>query len=322
MHGSSCPRSTRTSLTLVPVSLRNGIKGLAEAFAVLPGPSGLLRRLARRAPLILAYHNVVPDEAPPAGDRSLHLSRSDFAAQLDILADRCTVVPLADVRASEPGSAPLVAITFDDAYRGAVTTAVAELVRRKLPATIFVAPQYVGDGSFWWDELTPPGAVAPAVPRTLALGGLQGDDRSIRAWASRQGVPVTPAASHLRVATEAELKAAVGKPGITLGSHTWSHPYLPSLSYEEVSRELTQSWSWLRDRFPDRLVPWISYPYGGVSEDVEEVAAATGYRAGLGMVGGRVTPRAWNAPHALPRYNVPAGVSVRGFRARVGGGAE
>jgi peptidoglycan/xylan/chitin deacetylase (PgdA/CDA1 family) len=277
--------------------------------------------------LILAYHNVVPDDAPPAGDRSLHLPRAAFAAQLDILVERCTVVPLGDLpdaalEADRPTARPVVAVTFDDAYRGAVTDGVSELVRRGLPATIFVAPKYVDGGAFWWDELTPPGALAPAILRSFALEGLQGDDQSIRAWASKHGVPVTPPPSHARVASESELSAAVRKPGITLGSHTWSHPYLPSLSYEEISRELTESWSWLRQRFSDRLVPWISYPYGGVSEDVEEVAAATGHRAGLCISGGRVSRRAWERPHALPRYNVPAGLTARGFRVRVGGGAE
>ena len=290
--------------------------------SALPGPAHLLRWVARRHPLILAYHNVAPDGVPPFGDRSLHLPRAVFAAQLDLLADRCTVVPLADVeRAGErPGDKPAVVITFDDAYRGAVTDGVAELKRRGLPATIFVAPQYVGDGSFWWDELTPPGAVAPAIPRDLALGALRGEDAGIRAWAADQGLsPVRPPA-YARVASEAELRAAVGGAGITLGSHTWSHPNLAALSRKEVSRELSQAWDWLRDRFADHLVPWVSYPYGGVNPDVEEVAAATAYRAGLCIAGGRVARGAWRRPHALPRYNVPSGVTLHGFRARVGAG--
>lgn len=288
-----------------------------------PGVAGLLRWMARRAPLILAYHNVVPDDAPPSGDRSLHLPRREFAAHLDILAERCRVVPLADLPDVRADEKPVVAITFDDAYRGAVTTAVDELVRRGLPATIFVTPKFVGDGAFWWDELTPPGAVAPAIPRYIALDALCGDDESIRKWAAEHGVSVTKPPSHSRVATEAELRAAVAKPGITLGSHTWGHPNLAALSYEDASRELTQSWAWLRDRFPDRLIPWIAYPYGGVSEDVQEVAAATGYRAGLRVDGGRARAGAWrNTPHAVPRYNVPSGISRRGFRARVGGGVE
>lgn len=290
---------------------------------MLPGPADLLRWTARRAPLILAYHNVVPDGAPAAGDRSLHLPRAAFAAQLDLLTERCRVVPLAELPDAATGAGrPVVAITFDDAYRGAVTIGVEELVRRDLPATMFVAPQYVGDGTFWWDELTPPGGVTPAVPRDIALGALRGEQRAIRAWAAERGVPVTTPAPHTRVATEAELQRAVGQAGITLGSHTWGHPNLAALSPAEVSRELAESRSWLRDRFAGRWVPWISYPYGGVSDAVQQLAAATGYRAGLCITGGRAGRTAWKTPHALPRYNVPAGLSRRGFRARVGGGPE
>src|SRR2546428_13985807 len=41
-----------------------------------------------------AYHNVVPDDCPPFGDRSLHLSHRAFVRQLDLLLSTHCIVPL------------------------------------------------------------------------------------------------------------------------------------------------------------------------------------------------------------------------------------
>jgi hypothetical protein len=99
-------------------------------------------RRVRGGSLILAYHGIVPltaGDTVGAGERALYVRQSDFAAQLDMLSSVADVVPLASIDAAT-SARPRVAITFDDAYQGAVTAGVDELVARALPATIFVAP--------------------------------------------------------------------------------------------------------------------------------------------------------------------------------------
>ncbi len=121
---------------------------------VRTGLTRLGRSLSRSRVLVLAYHNIVPEGAEDAGDPSLHLPEKQFARQLDLLVETHTIVPLqsALTDAWEPNR-PRAVITFDDAYRGAVTVGIDEIVRREIPATVFVTPAFVDGRSFWWDAL-------------------------------------------------------------------------------------------------------------------------------------------------------------------------
>ena len=281
----------------------------------LPGISG---RLRRADVLILAYHNVTPRGERAVGDSSLHLSRSAFAAQLDALLETNEVVSLES--ALSGGSAThgraRVAITFDDAYRGAVLAGVEELVARSLPATIFVPPALLNDGIFWWDALTPAGmpGLAPAV-REDALQRMAGKGSAIlvaRAGSEPHRIP-----PHARGASEEELRRAAGQPGISLASHTWSHPNLTALAPVELEEELARPLAWLRERFAG-VLPFISYPYGLSSPAVERAAASAGYEAALRIDGGWLRAGSQNR-YAIPRLNVPSGISDAGFRLRCSG---
>lgn len=296
-------------------------KGLAERLLVGGGAAALSRSVRRGDLLVLAYHNVTPEGAEAAGERSLHLAERDFSRQLDLLAETHDVVPLTAVAESpsRPSGRPRAAITFDDAYRGAVTAGVRALARRNLPATIFVTPGFVNDGSFWWDALANPATgVLDSVVRERGLGVLQGRDALVRAWAAGEGVPQRDLPVHARVATEAELKVAAGTPGITLGSHTWSHPNLSALPSGDVKEELTRSLRWLRERFPGTL-EWLAYPYGLATSPVA-AAAAEEHRAAFDIAGGWVGRRTFaERPFHLPRLNVPSSLSLDGFALRISG---
>src|SRR5258705_8432751 len=103
--------------------------------------------------MILAYHGVIPEGQAPAGEQALFIAQRDFATHLDMLAAEADVAPLD--RIDEPGDGrPRVAITFDDAYAGAVNEGVRELAKRNLPATIFVAPGRLNGHVFWGDALS------------------------------------------------------------------------------------------------------------------------------------------------------------------------
>jgi peptidoglycan/xylan/chitin deacetylase (PgdA/CDA1 family) len=293
-------------------------KTAVEQGLLRSGLPGIFSRLRRSDALILAYHNVVPDGERVVGDSSLHLPRSSFAAQLDALLEMAEVVPLDVALAGGARSSgrPRVAITFDDAYRGAVLVGVGELTSRGLPATIFVPPALLDGGVFWWDALTPRGkpGLADAV-REDALQRLAGKGSAILAEHQCHDTSHIPA--YARGASEAELHSAVESSGITLASHSWSHPNLAALSATELEEELVRPLDWLRARF-DRTLPYISYPYGHHSPAVERAAAAAGYRAGLRIEGGWLRDGAANR-YAIPRLNIPAGISEAGFRLRCSG---
>jgi peptidoglycan/xylan/chitin deacetylase (PgdA/CDA1 family) len=287
-----------------------------EHAIVMSGIAALSRRRRSRDILILAYHNVLPAGAAPTGDCSLHLPAGQFIEQLDLLAETHQVVALGSVATAATGDRPRVAITFDDAYAGALTTAIPELVRRRMPATVFVAPALLG-GYTWWDQVADPQlASVPPADRALALAELQGDGAIIlRDSRFPRRTNLVPT---LRIGTEAEVQEAAELPGISIGSHTWSHRRMSGLSDDAATDELQRSMQWLRERFRS-FIPWVSYPYGLFSDETTGVAARLGYSGGLRIDGGWVRPGSQRDSFSLPRYNVPAGLSTEGFRIRLAG---
>lgn len=296
------------------MSVRSTLKALVEAGLVRSGVAGLRRVALPRRSLVLAYHNIVPDECAPCGDRSLHLARRTFIRQLDHLLRACAIVPLEEMLAPpRAGRRRLrVAITFDDGYRGAVTIGVEELARRGLPATLFIAPAFVGGGTFWWDCVTASdrGGLDGGL-RERAIRELRGEDHAVRRWATQRGLRIGAVPDYAKVASEEELRSAVGHPGITLASHTWSHRNLARLTAAELCAELVQPLEWLRQRFT-AVIPWLSYPYGIGAPAAEAAAAAAGYRAALSLGGGWFAPERIN-PYRLARATVPSGLSTNGF---------
>jgi len=266
--------------------------------------------------LILAYHNIRPDDAPPAGDRPLHLSLASFRDQLDRLSGSLDVIPLDQALEPSRGGHPRAVITFDDAYHGAMTLGVPELVARGLPATVFVTPAFLGGRSFWWDALADPSGLADGL-RARALEEMRGEEASIRAWATASGHPLIEPPSDCRGASEDDLRRAAANPGITLGSHTWSHPNLARLDETRLTEELDRPLAWLRERF-ERVIPWLSYPYGRWSDPVAAATRRAGYRAALRVDGGWYR-QGQGALHSIPRLNVPAGISGDGFSLRLAG---
>jgi peptidoglycan/xylan/chitin deacetylase (PgdA/CDA1 family) len=274
------------------------------------------RLLGKR--LILAYHGIIPEGESPAGERALFVSQRDFAVQLDMLAAEADVVSLD--RIDEPGDGrPRVAITFDDAYSGAVNEGVRELAARGLPATIFVVPGRLNGHVFWWDALSHGREALDPIVRNHALHELAGADERVRSWAARLSLPAHDTLpAYARAASRAELDAAASFRGITVGSHTWSHRNLAVLGASDVATEVRESRTWLRAEFGDKSLDWLAYPYGLDSPDVHRAVADASYQGALRIGGG------WHrstdvSRYARPRFSIGSGLSVAGLRARLNG---
>lgn len=301
------------------------IKTLAERILLHGGPAALSRRSHKERGLVLAYHNIIPEGEPCVGDESLHMTRRQFAEQLDfLLEDSVRVVSLDELMrvAREPDvehSQRHVAITFDDAYRGAVRAGVEELVCRDLPATIFVVPDLLGGHTFWWDALSATDTGLNRRVRDAALGVVHGRNEEVFAWARRQGLKIGEVPEYAQTACEAELRAAATHAGIKMASHTWSHANLVSLSEEECQHEFARAADWLRQHFQEDP-RWLSYPYGLYSHATKRAAATIGHRGAFRIDGGwlpRSIERRDN--YQLPRLNIPAGLSRDGFALRLTG---
>jgi peptidoglycan/xylan/chitin deacetylase (PgdA/CDA1 family) len=302
--------------------LRQFLKQVGERLlgSELAVSAGLGRR--RGARLILSYHNVVSDAVPPLlGDRSLHLPLRNFREQLDALNELgIRVVPLASTTTPASAGPPEVVLTFDDAYAGALQHAIPELAARGIPATIFVAPGLLGAPAPWWDLLADPAEGAVPEPiRIEALTRYHGEGQLILNHAAASGWALHPPASEHRICSEEELRAAMARhAGLTLGTHTWSHPNLAALvalDEEQARTQLVATAAWLQERFGERAIGYVAYPYGLESPAVRRIAALAGFTGGLRVSGGWDNRR--GDPFGIPRLNVTAGLSQRGFRVRL-----
>lgn len=277
---------------------------------------GQSRRMRGRS-LILAYHNVVPDHAAGLGDRSLHLPLGTFLRQLALIADHCNVVTLTELLAGAiHPDRPNVAITFDDAYRGALELGLPAILQQGLTATLFVSPGLFGAPHFWWDDLADAqGRLAPELRATIldAGGALP---RSL-AWRPESASETKALPPQYACAEEGQVLAAGAHSGIALGAHTWSHPNLARLSSDELELELSRPIAWLNGAGVS-AVSVLAYPFGLYTRAVQAAVEEAGYSAALCVSGGWL-PRQPFDPWAVPRYNVPAGISDDGFRLRLAG---
>jgi len=305
--------------------VRSTLKGLFELLLLHGGPAALSRRRLGGRRLVLAYHNVVEDGQAGPGESSLHLPLRAFRAQLAALDELAQTVPLSSLLDStvsrdgaSSGKRPRVAITFDDAYRGAVTLGLPELSRRGMPATVFVSPGRLGGERFWWDRFASEAPGDNSAFRDTALRELGGDETRVSAWADTRGWRGTSLPDEFGTVSEADLEAALRLPGVSLASHSWSHPNLTELDDADLEAELTRPLEWLETRFAGSTIPWLAYPYGIADGRVAEAAATAGYEAALRVEGGWL-PTQISEPFMLPRLNVPAGLSATGFRCRLSG---
>ena len=279
------------------------------------GIATLARRL-RQGALVLCYHNVVPatNGKPSCGDPGLHLSMDRFVAQVQWLQEHYRVIPLRELVAriaSGRSMRGLAAITFDDAYTGALTFAWPLLRELGLPATMFIVAEAPGGGTpFWWDH---PGIVKADAPstRTRRLFALHGDRTLIMnsEGAAEAGAGATDLpATHLPAEWQALRRE--GNAGLELGAHTLTHRTLTRLSDRDLRREIEHSRDTIAERIEIRPDSF-SYPYGIWDARVLAATRRAGYRAAVTLEFGLNKPG--TDPLALNRVNVPASISGAAF---------
>lgn len=224
---------------------------------------------------VLMYHRVSDARIDPWNNC---VSPENFEAQLAVLRQEAEVVPLDDlpqaVRYGHP-KRPVVAITFDDGYLDNLEAAKPRLAAHRLPATVFVATDWIGvPEPFWWDELTSlvygaarlPGKVCLAIgnsafdwrrnnrsqpsARSDLLGrlwfALRDLDQPYRRDVLKElrlllGSTSEDAHPNGRAMNVQELRELVSDGLMTLGAHTGSHRSLPALAPAVQRGEMERS---------------------------------------------------------------------------------
>lgn len=179
---------------------------------------------------ILTYHSI--DTSGSAV--SVHPKR--FRQHLCLLVDRqVPVLPLDDLLAADVERG--VALTFDDGFANFAELAWPALREHGMPATVFVATDWVGRENAW----DPHDARIPRLP--------------LMEWSTL---------------------ARLVREGLDVQSHTCSHFHLDVLGEEVLRRELVESRMTIADRL-GREVRGLAYPYGTYDARVAAEAQAVGY---------------------------------------------
>lgn len=190
---------------------------------------GLLQRaLGTRLPpscVVLYYHSI-----PRA-------QQARFARQMDCLLRRVEPVKVDHTSTLKDG-VRYAAVTFDDGYEDVVHVALPVLAERKIPATIFVVTECLGQLPGW---------------RHFSAD-FNGHEKL------------------MSIEQLSNLPSGL----ISVGSHTRSHPLLTALDEQAAKAELVESRSQL-EKLLNRSITLFSFPYGAFDANLVKWCREAGY---------------------------------------------
>ncbi len=268
------------------------------------------------------YHGI-----PPAGAKQ-------FAAEMGFLKRHFSILPLdAAVQALRVQECrqTTVVLTFDDGLRNNYTVVYPILAGLGIPATFFVCPGLVELHQWLWNhevrarlQRLPANRIAAVMG---SFGGSPVDANEAVEW--MKILPFTIRAQieyRLREETsnfqpsdeERELYDLMTwdelrqlDPRVAaVGSHTVSHPVLPTLSQAECRREIVESRAMLEAKL-DRTVDLFCYPNGAENSAVVDEVRRT-YKCAVSTESGIAGPEA--DPFRLPRIPAPGDPSLLAWR--------
>lgn len=243
-------------------------------------------------PILLPYHHLVSDEPVPYIDPLYaYKNTRQFEKDLDCLLRHFRPVALTDIL-QQSGVAPgSFLVCFDDGLRQAYEIALPILLRKGVPAALFVNPCFVGNKTVFhdikkgWllhrlDEAMPRPAVISEACRLLGCRFPSADNlrKAIHAVGYGTRNVLDPLAGLLDVhwdqfardyrpaMTLPEIKAWNAK-GMAVGAHSMDHPLYSKLPVDEQLTQTLGSMDWVADNL-DISYRTFAFPHSdiGVSE--------------------------------------------------------
>ncbi|MBI4364398.1 MAG: polysaccharide deacetylase family protein [Candidatus Latescibacteria bacterium] len=259
--------------------------------------------------LVLIYHRV--DD----GDSAFRIETTRvklFDRQMRYLGRHFRVLALDDIlhrlRSGVPLPGRCAAVTFDDGYEDNFLHAFPILKRHRIPATLFPAVGSIDTGkALWFDRVLRAFETTSRTRLETPWGAapLELPTRAERARAAEQMLhSLMPCGNGERLArVEAVVSLLAGgsapappvpmlrwsqiramaEGGVSIGSHTVSHPVLTTVPPEEAARELRESKRTIEVEI-GRPVSLFAYPVGKrehYSEAIKRLVADAGYTAAL-----------------------------------------
>ena len=272
--------------------------------------------LYREVPFVLSYHRVVErlDGSDGLALPAMEISVAMLEGHLDWLGKHYRIVSPDDL-ATNNDSRPRAAVTFDDGYSDIYHHAFPLLKRKGIPAGIFVLTDLLGSSevpmherlhallvgaSRQWTSI--PDELTDLLRRANVESSVEERAHKVAPHpfsATRFLLDRLPQADLQRVIDCLEVACDIGEAwrlplqplswemlaemrdsGMTIGSHSRSHPFLTNESEERVLEEAAISRRELRRRLGVDAA-CFAYPGGGFNPSVVQAVANAGYRYGF-----------------------------------------
>lgn len=251
-----------------------------------------------------------------------------FERQLDWITQHFTVAPLSEAwsvtrKGANSTGRPLLAITMDDGYANNYTLAFPALRARELPATMFVATDFIDTGRAPWPvriRYILQNTKVRAIEAPISLELRNQKDRDMAAAKLKQQIaPLVPSKREEMLANIArqcgvtDWETAIppmkwkqlremSEHGITIGAHTHSHSILPEMPADIAMRDIAES----RKRIEAELdLPcrMFAYPDGAYDRNVRHQVKSAGFELCVTQDPGLSDENADRL--ALPRIDIP-----------------
>jgi peptidoglycan/xylan/chitin deacetylase (PgdA/CDA1 family) len=299
-----------------PIVFRTVLKTATASAATWTGLNEWIRA-SESLPSIVCYHRVVErlDMGDGLALPAMEISVAMLEQHLDWLGRHSRIISLDELGAKledAPGARPLAAVTFDDGYSDIYHHAFPLLKRKGIPAGIFVVTDLLGSTQLPLHERLHALLVGASRQWKSAPDDLRNMledahvERSVREHARR--VARDPFSTtrflleHLsqadvqRVIDRLEIDNDIGESwrlalqplswemlaemrdaGMTIGSHSKSHPFMTNENVERVLEEADSSRGELERRLGVEAA-CFAYPGGSFNPTVVQAVATAGYR--------------------------------------------
>lgn len=283
------------------MSVLSTLKSLAKTALYHSGASTLLANHGKPA-RVLMYHGISSGERNAFVDQMTYLKRHFQVISLEAM--------IAKVSSGEADEHASIALTFDDGLRNNHEVVYPVLSSLDLSATFFVCPGLIDSGNWLWNHEARQRLESMAAGTRSELAGHAGapahETEAIVEWmktldincrrevenfiraASQNFAPSKTQHEQFDVMDWSEVRS-MNPRLITIGSHTLSHPVLPTLEREDIEKEVGESRTILENRL-GQPTHYFCYPNGGHDSRVVE-AVRSKYQAAVTTDAGFVHPR-------------------------------
>jgi len=183
-----------------------------------------IRKKSPATLVVLTYHAITSNQ------------RLNFVRQMDMLKKYHLI--FSDTRIDLNAGRHYVAVTFDDGFESVVENALPELVKRGIPATLFIPSGHLGQRPGWITNLNN----TNFNESVMSPGRLQSIQSDL----------------------------------LKIGSHSVTHRSLTQLQEQETMKELVDSKMKLETLLHDKITSF-SFPYGAYNTTVLKLAKKAGY---------------------------------------------